>query len=158
MQEVGLFLLDLGARSPALAPSLLSGRVGPSSAYICPSGPPGSIQVKSVGLPGYKLRLCDVHSHTPQGPCLSPAVFHSCLVIVAAPGALSAAPRHLNPPHPAALAKRMRPCQGRTREGEQNKSQSLFCNLISEVASHHFCCILFIRNLHSRRRVKQGCE
>ena len=31
-----------------------------------------------------------------------------------------------------------------------------FCNLISEVASHHFCCVLFFRSSHYREGIKWG--
>ena len=41
------------------------------------------------------------------------------------------------------------------RWGARWKPES-FCNLISEVASHHFCCVLFFRSSHYREGIKWG--
>lgn len=107
MQEIKLFLLDSGLEAqPWLRHSSVGGS-GPSSACVHPPGPPGSIRVESMGLPGSKPRLCVVHSHTLPGHCPSLAVFCSYLVIVTVPGALSAAVLSLNPPDPDALAKKI---------------------------------------------------
>lgn len=113
MQEIKLFLLDSGLEAqPWLCHSSVGGS-GPSSACVHPPGPPGSIRVKSMGLPGSKPRLCVVHSHTLPGHCLSLAVFCSYLVIVTVPGALSAALLSRNPPDPDALAKKITLEEGR---------------------------------------------